>query len=164
MSFRNLDVLIISSVTMLKALVAALQVPFVLSHPPVATPELPTVKTCHVLPGPNGTDSAPAIRRAFSGCGHNDAPRRGRVVFLAETYAVKSVLSTTGLSNVDVELHGTLLWDTDIRYWLSHSLPVGYQNQSSAWLFGGEGVRWDGHGLHAGFVIVQIRQRHEQLP
>lgn len=105
-------------------------------------------KTCTVQPGPNGTDSAPAIIRAFQECGHNAAAdgSRGRVVFLNETYHVKSVMNTTGLRHVDVDLQGTLLWDTNIDYWLNHSLPVGYQNQSSAWLFGGESVRWDGHG------------------
>ncbi|KAK4631571.1 Alpha-L-rhamnosidase rgxB [Fulvia fulva] len=82
----------------------------------------------------------------FQKCGHNDASHRGRVVFGNETYHIKSVMNTTGLSNVDVDLHGTLLWDKNIPYWLNHSLPVGYQNQSSAWLFGGENIRWDGFG------------------
>lgn len=55
-------------------------------------------------------------------------------------------MNTTNLSNVDVDIYGTLLWDTNLPYWLNASLPVGYQNQSSAWLFGGENVHWDGHG------------------
>ncbi|KAF2164183.1 glycoside hydrolase family 28 protein [Zasmidium cellare ATCC 36951] len=92
-------------------------------------------------------DSAPAIVEAFQRCGHNSADDRGRIIFTNETYHVKSVMNTTGLSNVDIELHGTLLWDTNIPYWLNHSLPVGYQNQSSAWLFGGDGIRWDGFGV-----------------
>ncbi|KAK8085213.1 glycoside hydrolase family 28 protein [Apiospora hydei] len=114
----------------------------------VAKPQAPQdSNTCIVEPATNGSDSAPAIRDAFARCGHNaDANDRGKVVFKNETYHIQSVMNTTGLRNVDVDLQGTLLWDQNIPYWLNHSLPVGYQNQSSAWLFGGENVHWDGHG------------------
>lgn len=136
--------LIIMSLTMRKTLAAAaLQLPLVLSQ---ATPEVSAGNTCVVQPGPNGTDSAPAIIEAFENCGHNDAANRGKVVFLNQTYTVKTVMNTTGLSNVDVDQQGTLLWDKNVEYWLNNSLPVGYQNQSSAWLFGGESITWDGHG------------------
>lgn len=125
---------------------AALQVPLALSLAPGGNNN--NSKTCIVQPGPNGTDSAPAIIRAFEECGHNnDDSSRARVVFLNETYVVRSVMNTTGLRDVDVDLRGTLRWDNgDLAYWLAHSLPVGYQNQSSAWLFGGERVRFRGHG------------------
>lgn len=154
-SWSSKAVLLSVLMMMRSALVAAaLQVPLALSHAP-ASPVLAAAaaagglgvdKTCTVQPGPNGTDSAPAIIRALEECGHNDAASRGKVVFLNETYHVKSVMNTTGLSHVDVDLRGTLLWDTNIDYWLNHSLPVGYQNQSSVWLFGGDSVNWDGHG------------------
>lgn len=130
------------SLTLRRAFIAALQVPLILSQ----TYDVPPEKVCVVHPGTKGTDSAPAIIQAFSDCGHNGGTSRGRVIFTNETYTVKSVMNTTGLSNVDIELHGTLLWDTNIPYWLNHSLPVGYQNQTSAWLFDGEGLRWDGYG------------------
>jgi galacturan 1,4-alpha-galacturonidase len=100
-----------------------------------------------VEPGPNGTDSAPAIIDAFQRCGHNDVSKRGKVIFKNETYHIKSVMNTTGLSNVDIDLSGTLLWDDNIDYWLNNSLPVGYQNQSSAWLFGGDNINWIGHDV-----------------
>jgi len=104
-------------------------------------------KTCVVEANANGGDDAPAIIRAFEECGHNDGiTTHGTVVFKNATYNIHTVMNTTGLSNVKVDLHGTLLWDTNIPYWLNNSLPVGYQNQSSAWLFGGENVHWDGHG------------------
>lgn len=103
--------------------------------------------TCVVKASPNGTDSAPAIVDAFRRCGHHDGSSRGKVVFENETYTIQTVMNTTGLSNVDIELRGTLLWDnSNITYWLNNSLPVGYQNQSSAWLFGGKSVFWDGYG------------------
>lgn len=136
--------LLFLSFTMRASLVAALQLPLALSQS--TSDASGEGETCIVQPGLNGSDSAPAIVQAFRDCGHNDAASRGRVVFLNETYTVKSVMNTTGLSNVDIDLQGTLLWDTNITYWLNASLPVGYQNQSSAWLFGGEGVNWDGHG------------------
>lgn len=132
-------------VTMRASLVAAFQLPLLaLSQEPLHAAT--QGKTCVVQPGFNGSDSAPAIIQAFQECGHNDAASRGKVVFLNETYMVKTVMNTTGLSNVDIDHQGTLLWDTNIPYWLDASLPVGYQNQTSAWLFGGESVSWDGHG------------------
>ncbi|ETS76822.1 hypothetical protein PFICI_12209 [Pestalotiopsis fici W106-1] len=102
---------------------------------------------CVVEPSANGTDSAPAIIDAFKRCGHNDVSKRGKVIFKNETYHIKSVMNTTGLSNVDIDLPGTLLWDQNIDYWLNNSLPVGYQNQSSAWLFGGDNINWVGHDV-----------------
>lgn len=62
-------------------------------------------KTC-VVPagGSNATDDGPAIREAFEKCGQN-----GNVVFLNTTYYVNSVLNTSGLSNCQVDIHGTLL-------------------------------------------------------
>ncbi|KAK3676759.1 hypothetical protein LTR78_003536 [Recurvomyces mirabilis] len=102
-------------------------------------------KVC-VVESAGSNDSAPAIIDALDKCGRNTGSDQGLVVFKNETYNVKSVMNTTGLRNVKIEHYGTLLWDTNIPYWLNHSLPVGYQNQSSAWLFGGENVHWNGFG------------------
>lgn len=83
----------------------------------------------------SSNDSAPAIMDAFARCGHNTASEIGKVVFKNETYNIRQVMNTTGLSNVEVDLQGTLSWDnSDLPYWLNHSLPVGYQNQSSVGL------------------------------
>jgi galacturan 1,4-alpha-galacturonidase len=98
-------------------------------------------KTCTVKPSLNGSDDTPAILQAFSSCGKN-----GRIIFLNETYHVNTVMNTTGLENVDIDLHGTLLWSTNITYWLNASLFFGYQNQSSAWWLGGSNIRFNGHG------------------
>ncbi|KAK5175095.1 uncharacterized protein LTR77_000232 [Saxophila tyrrhenica] len=87
-------------------------------------------------------DDAPAIRRAFQQC-HEDA----HVLFENSTYYVHTVLNTTGLRNVDVEVKGTLMWDnSDIDYWRNNSLYIGFQNQTSAWFFGGDQVHCYGHG------------------
>ncbi|KDR72034.1 hypothetical protein GALMADRAFT_229220 [Galerina marginata CBS 339.88] len=56
-------------------------------------------------------------------------------------------MNTTSLSNVTVDLNGTLLWGTNITYWRANSLPLGYQNQSAAWVIGGSKIKWDGHGF-----------------
>ncbi|KAH7360908.1 pectin lyase fold/virulence factor [Rhexocercosporidium sp. MPI-PUGE-AT-0058] len=115
----------------------------------VATPSLASEifnnsprKICTVRPGgSNLTDDAPEILRAFSECGHG-----GTINFLKETYHVNTVMNTTGLRDCVVNIPGTLLWGTDILYWLNHSLPVGYQNQSTAWVFGGDRVKLNGFG------------------
>ncbi|TVY22722.1 Alpha-L-rhamnosidase [Lachnellula hyalina] len=82
-------------------------------------------KTCVVNPGGNSSiDDAPAIIDAFTQCGHN-----GKILFLNETYHVNTVLNTTGLKNCEVDLRGTLLI-----------------LQSSAWVFGGDNINFQGHG------------------
>ncbi|GAQ05909.1 alpha-L-rhamnosidase rgxB [Aspergillus lentulus] len=99
-------------------------------------------RTCIVKPGGSESiDDTPAILKAFHECG-----KGGRVVFQNTTYHVKSVMNTSELHNCDIDLYGTLLWGTNISYWLSHSLDVGYQNQSTAWVIGGKNIRFDGHG------------------
>ena len=86
-------------------------------------------------------DDAPAILDAFKECKSN-----GHIVFQNTTYYVGTVMNTTGLQGVNVEVNGTLLWNADIQYWLRNSLPVGFQNQTSAWIFGGDDVHFYGHG------------------
>lgn len=132
--------------TMLAFLLATLSIIAVVLSQTTTSTGSSAGPTCVVRPNHIG-DSAPNIIAAFKACGHNAPNRRGQVVFLNQTYTIASVMNTTGLANVDIDLRGTLAWNnSDIPYWLSNSLPVGYQNQSSAWLFGGDGVHWQGHG------------------
>lgn len=133
----KMNLLLSQTSLLLPLLLSTLTLTLASPHPP---PPPPYAKTCIIAPCENATaDAAPAILEAFEKCGHNAPSQRGKVIFQNSTYLIKSVMNTTGLANVDVDLHGTLLWDTEIEYWLEHSLPVGYQNQSSAWLFGGGG-------------------------
>ncbi|TKX22206.1 glycosyl hydrolases family 28 protein [Elsinoe australis] len=69
--------------------------------------------------GSNETDDAPAILKAFGQCGKD-----ATIVFQPTTY----------------------YWGTNISYWLNHSLTVGYQNQSTAFILGGDNVTIDGYG------------------
>jgi len=63
------------------------------------------------------------------------------------SYNIFTVMNTTGLRNVDVEVQGTLKWNNDnIDYWLANSLYIGFQNQTSAWFFGGHQVHFYGNG------------------
>jgi hypothetical protein len=61
-------------------------------------------KLCTVKPNKDGSDDAPAVIQAFQDCGKN-----GRVEFLNETYHIKSIMNTTGLDDVEIDLKGTLL-------------------------------------------------------
>ncbi|RDW59415.1 glycoside hydrolase family 28 protein [Coleophoma cylindrospora] len=131
---------------MLTGLASLLLLPVVVASPTYAPAQSTNGAICIVEPQANGTDSAPAIIDAFNRCGYNNGSDRGLIMFRNETYHVKSVMNTTGLRNVDIDLQGTLLWDKNIPYWLNNSLAVGYQNQSSAWIFGGESIHWKGHG------------------
>ncbi|KAH0283700.1 pectin lyase-like protein, partial [Aureobasidium sp. EXF-3399] len=87
------------------------------------------------------------IRKAFKSCGRAKAGQRNRIVFENTTYTIGSVLETTNLQNVDIELYGTLSWDnSNLDYWLKNSLVVGYQNQSTAWRLGGDSITFNGYG------------------
>ncbi|KAH8704134.1 putative exo-polygalacturonase [Talaromyces proteolyticus] len=102
--------------------------------------------TCEIYPEAltyNGqaVDDAPSIHQAFDLCGTN-----GTVVFTNHTFHINSVLNTTNLVNCDVSLRGELRFSTNIPYWRSHVFSVIYQNQSTAWLFGGTNVTLRGEG------------------
>ncbi|KAJ4358430.1 uncharacterized protein N0V89_003013 [Didymosphaeria variabile] len=101
----------------------------------------PKSKTCEVKSGdPNGDDTS-AILKAFNECKED-----GHILFSNTTYYVGQAMTTTGLKNVDIELQGTMEWSKDIDYWLNNSLPIGFQNQSTAWLLGGDNIHFYGHG------------------
>jgi galacturan 1,4-alpha-galacturonidase len=87
-------------------------------------------------------DDSASIVEAFDLCGVN-----GTVTFTAgSTFYVNKVLNTTNLLNCKVFVKGDVFWSTNVPYWLSHSINVGLQNQSTAWLFGGTNVSIDGTG------------------
>ncbi|KAI9285671.1 pectin lyase fold/virulence factor [Umbelopsis sp. AD052] len=98
-------------------------------------------KTCRLYPAGNGTDDTPNILKAFQQCGVN-----GTIIFTNHTFQIDQVMNTTNLYNCDVHIHGTLLWSTNITYWVNNLLPVQFQNLSTSWLFGGKDVRLHGYG------------------
>ncbi|KAJ3974203.1 polygalacturonase [Lentinula raphanica] len=98
--------------------------------------------SCTVSASTNGTDNAPAITEAFQMCGSNS------VILLHDpVYHIESVMNTTGLSNVTIDLTGTMLWGTNLTYWIGAGLPLGYQNATTAWALGGDRIVFEGHGV-----------------
>lgn len=99
---------------------------------------------CYLEPlGGGDGDDAAALNEALNGACHSNA----LVVLPGEVYNMRTNMTTKGLQDVHVNLYGRLLWTTDIDYWLSVSMPIGFQNQSTVWHFGGDSVLFDGHGV-----------------
>ncbi|KAI0011167.1 glycoside hydrolase family 28 protein [Xylariaceae sp. FL0662B] len=105
-----------------------------------------TGSTCTATPletGANGQDpdDTPQILEAFEQCGTD-----GKIVLTEGLFHIGQVMETTDLSNVDIEIHGTLQWSSDIQYWLRSSLSVTYAGRSTAWKLGGTDIRMRGFG------------------
>ncbi|KAM3524853.1 hypothetical protein MY4038_007564 [Beauveria bassiana] len=100
-------------------------------------------KLCYVPPNGNGGDDAHAIMRALN----HDCRKNSIIVFSGPVYNIKSNMTTMNMKDVHIHHFGRFLWSTDIEYWRSLSMPVGFQNQSTVWYFGGDNVTLDGHGV-----------------
>lgn len=104
-----------------------------------------TGSTCTVTPLEAGTgkepDDTPQILEAFKQCGNN-----GKVILSEGMFHIGQVMDLKDLSNVDVEIHGTLRWSSDIQYWLRSSISVEYAQRSTAWRIGGQGISIRGFG------------------
>ncbi|KAL1969794.1 hypothetical protein VTN77DRAFT_7303 [Rasamsonia byssochlamydoides] len=99
-------------------------------------------KTCIIPAKGTGEDDSPAIIDAFTACGTN-----GHIIFQENTtYHLNSVLQLHNLSHVQVDLLGTLLYSTDVRYWIQHGSYYHFQNISIAMEFSGEYITIDGYG------------------
>ena len=102
--------------------------------------------SCYVYPSPSDSsgqpaDDAPSVLQAFTECGTD-----GSVILTDNVFHINQVMNTTNLRNCDVSLYGEMVWSTDIEYWRAKSYPVVFQNQSTAWLFGGTNVTFRGFG------------------
>ncbi|OTB07822.1 glycoside hydrolase family 28 protein [Hypoxylon sp. CI-4A] len=104
-----------------------------------------TGSTCTVTPLPDSTgkepDDTPQILDAFKQCGKN-----GKVILTEGLFHIGQVMDLKDLSNVEVEIHGTLRWSSDIQYWLRNSIGVEYAQRSTAWRVGGENISFRGFG------------------
>lgn len=100
-------------------------------------------KMCIVFPRTDGGDDAPAIMNAF-----NRDCRSHSIIFLpGPVYHIMSNMTTMHLEEVEIIQYGRMLWSPDINYWRSVSMPVGFQNQTTVWYFGGNRVVWDGFNI-----------------
>ncbi|GJC88930.1 putative exopolygalacturonase X [Colletotrichum liriopes] len=98
--------------------------------------------TCQV---PGGTsDDSPAILAALKQCNN------GGTVVLDKTYTIGSVLQTESLSNVAIQLSGTVSLSTDINYWQKNSIQLTYQDAYTAWAIGGTNIHIFGGGTYNG--------------
>ncbi|KAG5340643.1 hypothetical protein C0989_000898 [Termitomyces sp. Mn162] len=88
-----------------------------------------TARVCRVHASADGvSDDAPAIRKAFEDC-----QRDGHIIFDDTTFHIESVLQTTGLHNVVIDLRSTLLVRKPLAYPTRHTdlvseeltLPIG---------------------------------------
>ncbi|KZZ99730.1 Pectin lyase fold protein [Moelleriella libera RCEF 2490] len=96
---------------------------------------------CTIKPKDNEEeDDGPQIMDAL-----NDKCRNNSLVFLpGPTYNIRTNMTTLKMDDVQIMLYGRMLWSKDIAYWTSVSMPIGFQNQSTVWYFGGDKVTWDG--------------------
>ncbi len=109
------------------------------THPATYTPSR---NMYMVQPSLNGGDDAPAIVAAFHKCGQG-----GSVVFMNHTNRINMnymehclyayLFYFRSLYGTEINKFNTSLEEHNTSFWLSHSLPIGYQNQSSAWFLGG---------------------------
>ncbi|EIW74312.1 hypothetical protein CONPUDRAFT_133182 [Coniophora puteana RWD-64-598 SS2] len=96
--------------------------------------------TCRVVPLGGGQDDGPNILDAFSTCSS------GATVVLDSYYVVNTVLITTGLQDVSVELSGTVQYTPNIAYWSPNSLYLTFQNATTYWFFSGDNLHLYGGG------------------
>lgn len=102
--------------------------------------------SCYVFPeAPKASgdyvDDTPSVLKAFDECG-----RDGSIILTDNTFHISQVMNTTDLLNCDVHLYGEMIWSTDVQYWLTHNFSARWNRLSTAWLFGGRNVSFQGHG------------------
>ena len=97
-------------------------------------------KVCNVTPLGHLQDDGPNIVQAVKDCDN------GGTVVLDGFYIVGSALNTTNLTDLSIELSGTIQYTPDIAYWSPNSFFLTYQNATTYWLFGGNNVRLYGGG------------------
>ncbi|PSR76762.1 hypothetical protein PHLCEN_2v8214 [Hermanssonia centrifuga] len=85
-------------------------------------------------------DDGPAINAAFQKCA------RGGKVVLDKFYIVDSLLFTTDLHDVEIELSGTIQYTPNIEKWSPDSYFLTYQNATTFWFLSGEKIQMHGGG------------------
>jgi hypothetical protein len=100
-----------------------------------------TGSACVVTPLGGTSDDTHQILDAFKQCGKD-----GSITLSEGTFNIWQVMDKLDFQNCDIHIYGTLIWSTDIQYWLSHSISVVYAGRSTAWRIGGTNVSMQGHG------------------
>ncbi|CAK7241714.1 MAG: Exopolygalacturonase [Sporothrix thermara] len=97
----------------------------------------PRSRVCYVQTHGDGTtDDSPYILEAFHACNNG-----GHVVFRAGvTYLVGTAMDWTFLKDIDLDIQGTIKFTDDTDYWQANSFPFIFQNVTSFFKLGGDGV------------------------
>ncbi|KAF8836104.1 glycoside hydrolase family 28 protein [Paxillus ammoniavirescens] len=115
--------------------------PAAIAASPSSLPQVKVEKnTCTVIPLGGGQDDGPNILHAFETCGSG-----GRIV-LDQYYVVNTVLVTSGLKNVGIELSGVVQYTPNVAYWSPNSLFLEYQNATTYWFLSGDYIHLYGGG------------------
>ncbi|TCD71895.1 hypothetical protein EIP91_000027 [Steccherinum ochraceum] len=96
--------------------------------------------SCKVKPLGGGQDDGPNILAAFKRCA-----KKGRVT-LDQYYVVDTLLMTTGLDDVEIELSGVVQYTPDIAKWSPQSYYLTYQNATTYWFLSGNNIHLYGGG------------------
>jgi hypothetical protein len=87
-------------------------------------------------------DDTPTILDAFKKCGKD-----GSILITEGTYNIRQVMNTSGLSNVNIDIYGKLVWSGDnLQYWQQRCFSVTYAGRCTAWLLSGDNIALRGHG------------------
>jgi galacturan 1,4-alpha-galacturonidase len=86
-----------------------------------------TGSDCVVTPLGGTSDDTPQILDAFKQCGKD-----GSITLSEGTFNIGQVMDKLDFQNCDIHIYGTLIWSTDIQYWLFHSISVVYAGRSTA--------------------------------
>ncbi|KAF1924659.1 glycoside hydrolase family 28 protein [Didymella exigua CBS 183.55] len=97
---------------------------------------------CSVAGGTS--DDSAAIKAALKSCNN------GGTVVLDKTYTIGSLLQTTDLSNIAIQLSGTIKLSANIDFWSSNGFQLNYQNAYTAWTIGGSNIHIYGGGTYSG--------------
>ncbi|KAJ7863468.1 glycoside hydrolase family 28 protein [Mycena olivaceomarginata] len=92
-----------------------------------------------------GLHSCPR-ERTVSHCAKRRAPAAAVVIPATSTLNISTRLNTTGLSDVHLNLQGTLRFDPNIPYWVANAFPFAFQTSITFWILGGTNIVVDGGG------------------
>ncbi|KAJ8082216.1 hypothetical protein PM082_008063 [Marasmius tenuissimus] len=111
----------------------------VLAFLPLLVLSLAQNPECTLQPSSGGGDDSPQFIEAGKTCSVVTIPR-------GQTLNLATKLNMTGLSDVRINLQGTIRFKPDIDYWLANSFQFAFQNQSTFWLLGGNNIVLSGGG------------------
>ncbi|KIK55486.1 glycoside hydrolase family 28 protein [Collybiopsis luxurians FD-317 M1] len=87
----------------------------------------------------SGNDDAPQFLAAAAGCSTVTIPT-------GTTLDIQTRLNMTGMSNLNINLQGTIRFNPDIPYWTGNAFFIPFQNSTTFWLLGGENIVLNGGG------------------